>query len=75
MKTRIYLVTIHEGTSVLQQRLIRAATRSQAIRWASRSFIDAESPSQDALVKAVAAGLRVEDAGDPETLDLSLEDA
>lgn len=70
MKTRIYLVTIHEGASVLQQRLIRATTRSQAIRWASRDFIDAEPASQDGLVLGITEGLRVEEARDSDTPDM-----
>lgn len=77
MKPRIYLVTIHQDATTLEQRLIRASSRAAAIRWAARDFIDAAVPSLDQLEHCLTtAGLKCETAGeDTETLDLSLEES
>lgn len=64
-KTRIYKVTTPLGSQ-----LIRAQTPAAAIRHAVRDLFDAEVASQDDIVKLVAAGEKVIDAG----VDTSIDD-
>jgi len=56
---RIYEVT-HKPTG--ETRLVRAATKPQAIHHVSRGTHDAKVASQDRLVDLVSNGVKVEDA-------------
>ncbi len=56
-KTRIHLVTV-----LGKARLVRAATKNQAIRHVARDLIAARLASQDDLVEQLGAGMKVEDA-------------
>lgn len=69
---KVYAVAIdgRYRTGGGQQRQAAPPARSQAIRWASRDFIDAEPASQDGLVKGITEGLRVEEAREPDTPDM-----
>jgi len=62
MTTRIYLVT---NTETNKHRLIRAATRAQAIRHAASTMFDIEVAGQDDLVSLLSHGIPVEMAGGP----------
>lgn len=55
---RIHLVETPSG-----KRLIRAATKNGAIRHAAKDIIKCSVATQDELVAAVGAGIKVEDAG------------
>lgn len=57
-KTRIY--TISNGDT---DRLVRAASRAQAISHVARSVFNSRVATQDDLVDAMQAGVKVEDAG------------
>ncbi len=61
-KSRIYQcdVTV-QPTSV---RLVRATNASQAIRHVAEGMITAEVASQEALVRLIGQGTKVEDAGE-----------
>lgn len=56
---RIYRVTITGAPD----RLVRSPNVAQAVRHVARSLISADLASQDDLVRLVAAGVKVEDAG------------
>lgn len=73
MKTRLYVVTIHEGACVLQQRLIEAPHRAAAIRWAARDFIDATTATPYDAARIIGEGGRIEVAREPDTAELPLE--
>ena len=57
-KTRIY--TISNGDT---DRLVRATSRAQAISHVARSVFNSRVATQDDLVDAMQAGVKVEDAG------------
>lgn len=64
-KTRIYLIRNklpRVGEPVSERRLIRAANSSQALGFAARSSLVAELASQDGLIEATQAGVKVEDS-------------
>lgn len=65
--TRIYVVRTVERTGDFSERLVRAHTPAQAIRWCAKDIIFAEVASQDDLVALASSGVRVEKAGDPDT--------
>jgi hypothetical protein len=56
MDTRIYLVT---GNG--KQHLVRAPNKAQAVRHVAKAY-KVEVPSQDELLAAASAGIKVEDA-------------
>ena len=58
MKNRIYVVWVAGQT-----RLIRASSRSAALRYAVREST-VQVASQDELVRMLADGVKVDDAGD-----------
>ena len=68
-KGRIYRVAGLPGAAA---RLVRAPNVSQAIRHVAAQTIKAEVASQDDLVRLVAVGIMVEQAGDPQNLELDL---
>lgn len=57
MAIRIYVVT---DTETQNQRLIRASTRAEAVRYASRSRFTVEPASQDDLVNLLPNGVKIE---------------
>ena len=59
MSKRIYLTTDQTGA----QRLTKATTPSQAVAHHARTTIQVRVASQDDLVKLIAAGATVEEAG------------
>lgn len=59
MTTRIYVVCFGEAT-----RLVRAATKSQAVRHVADSLIAASVATQDDLITALGKGTKVEDANE-----------
>lgn len=66
---RIYLVG-HGQT----MRLVRATHRSQALGHVARSIINVKVASQDELVHALANGIAIEAASEPDTKEM-FEDA
>ncbi len=71
MANRIYLV-IDKNTGT--ERLIRAASRSEAVRFVARTSLESKSASQEDLVRLVAWGTMIEDSkvfmgNDNETAD------
>lgn len=67
---RIYVVRTAGRTGDFSERLVRAHTPAQAIRWCAKGVISAEVASQDVLVALASSGVRVEKAGDPDTPDM-----
>jgi hypothetical protein len=67
MTTRIYVVT---DTETNKHRLIRAANRAQAIKYAAQTRFDIEVAGQDDLVSLLTNGIPVELAGGPATADM-----
>jgi hypothetical protein len=57
MAIRIYVVTDNETQ---KQRLIRAANRAEAVRFASRTRFSVEAASQDDLVNLLPNGVKIE---------------
>jgi len=57
MSTRIYVVT---DTETNKHRLIRAANRAQAIKYAASTRFDIEVAGQDDLVSLLTHGIPVE---------------
>ena len=57
MSIRIYVVTDNETQ---KQRLIRAANRAEAVRFASRTRFSVEAASQDDLVNLLPNGVKIE---------------
>lgn len=62
----IYTVANKKAEAGQNPRLVRANNRAQALRHVADDF-EVEVPSQDALVKFVSAGVKVEEARDLET--------
>ena len=58
--TRIYLVTTSAGTA----RLVKAAVPAQAITHVAKQLFSARIASQDDLVEALSAGIKVEAYGE-----------
>ncbi len=61
----IYTVANKKAEPGQSPRLVRANNRAQALRHVAEDY-EVEVPSQDLLVKCVAAGVKVEDARDAE---------
>jgi hypothetical protein len=59
MANRIYLVK-NKNTGV--ERLVRAVSRSEAVRFVARTSLESNAASQDDLVRLVAAGTAIEDS-------------
>jgi len=59
MANRIYLVK-NKNTGV--ERLIRAVSRVEAVRFVARTSLEANAASQEDLVRLVAAGTQIEDS-------------
>jgi hypothetical protein len=59
-KTNIYLVNGELGTTV-EPRLVRAATRQQALGHVAKSMLTVTLASQEDLVSMIADGIKVED--------------
>lgn len=68
MTTRIYAVSLTFSPPGAPVRLVRAANPAQAMRHVARDTLAIKVASQDALVANIAAGVKVETAGD-ETAD------
>ena len=66
--TRIYLVTNTDGAV----RLVKAAVPSQAITHVAKQIFSARIASQDDLVEALSAGIRVETYGESEQGQLEI---
>lgn len=58
----IYTVASKKAEAGQNPRLVRASNRAQALRHVAEDF-EVEVPSQEALVKCISAGVKVEDAG------------
>jgi hypothetical protein len=56
--TRVYIATPAKGA----KRLVRADSQAQALRHASKGDYSVDIPTQDELVIALTAGIKVEDA-------------
>ena len=67
--TRIYLVTASGGES----RLVKAAVPAQAITHVAKQIFSARIASQDDLVEALSAGIRVESYGETAQGELGIE--
>jgi hypothetical protein len=61
--TRIYVVTGPQGPE-MKQRLVDASTQSVAVRHASQRHFSAKVATQKELVELLAAGVKVEKAGE-----------
>jgi hypothetical protein len=75
MKERIYIVTNNVTGNM---RLVRSATRQQAVAHVANATLIGEVASQDDLVKLVTSGVEVEQAGvypDPEPIEIMGERA
>lgn len=59
MANRIYLV-IDKNTG--KERLIRAASRSEAVRFVARTGLESKAASQDDLVRLLPSGTVIEDS-------------
>lgn len=70
MSTRIYRVE-SAGRTVA---LVRAATPSQALRYHTHGCFAVAVASQDDLVSALGAGMKVEVAGEPPVLTQVIDD-
>lgn len=70
MKNRIYIVSTPDG----QNRLVRSATRHQAVMHVANALIGADVATQDQLVDMIGNGVKVENYKDVDQPELSLED-
>jgi hypothetical protein len=71
-KKRIYAVTntaTPDEDGNCPTRLVRAATKSQALSYVARQDYIASVASQEMLVACLTDGIEVEDAGDEEATD------
>ena len=59
MANRIYVV-VNKATQ--EQRLIRAASRAEAVRFVARTTLESSAASQDDLVRLLTAGTKIEDS-------------
>ncbi len=59
MANRIYLV-IDKNTGI--ERLIRAASRAEAVRFVARTSLESKAASQDDLVRLLPSGTVIEDS-------------
>lgn len=59
MANRIYLVK-NKNTGV--ERLIRAVSRVESVRFVARTSLEANAASQEDLVRLVATGVQIEDS-------------
>ena len=66
--TRIYLVTAFSGGS----RLVKASVPAQAITHVAKQVFSARIASQDDLVEALSAGIKVETYGESEQGQLEI---
>ena len=64
MTTRIYSVSLTFSPPGAPARLVRAANASQALRHVARDTLAVAVASQDNLVALIAAGVKVETAGE-----------
>jgi hypothetical protein len=67
---RIYFV----GTPDNNVRLVKATTKQQALSHVANSLFVVRKASQDDIVDAVSAGIKVENYRDPEQGELPLEE-
>lgn len=70
-KTNIYLVNGELGVTV-EPRLIRAATRQQALNFVAKSLLKATLASQEDLVSLVSEGAKVEDYKNTDQFELEM---
>lgn len=70
-KTNIYLVNGEIGTTV-EPRLIRAATRQQALNFVAKSILSAKFATQEDIVALVTEGVKVEDYKNTDQLELEV---
>ena len=64
MSTRIYAVTPKNATESALPRLVRATAQTTARSHVAKDTLTVSVASQDQLVAAVAAGVKVENAGE-----------
>lgn len=64
MSTRIYAVYDERTLDTDGQRLVRASTRSRALRHVAQGIFTVVVASQDELVELLGQGIKVEDAGE-----------
>lgn len=64
MTTRIYAVSVTFSPPGAPVRLVRASDTAQALRHVARDTLAVKVASQDDLVANIAAGVKVETAGD-----------
>lgn len=64
MTTRIYAVALKFSPPDALVRLVRASNPAQALRHVARDTLIVKIASQDELVMNIAAGVKVETAGD-----------
>ena len=60
MQTRVYVVI---DSRAKQPRLIRAANRAHALRYAAKDVLTAAVPTQNELVTLLQNGVKVEEPG------------
>ena len=70
-KTNIYLVK-GELFATVEPRLIRAATRQQALSHVAKSLLNVTLASQEDLVSLVAEGVKVEDYKNTDQQELEI---
>lgn len=58
MQTRVYVVI---DSRAKQPRLIRAANRAHALRYAAKDVLTAAVPTQEHLIELMQSGVKVED--------------
>lgn len=58
MQTRVYVVI---DSRAKQPRLIRAANRAHALRYAAKDVLTAVVPTREHLIELMQAGVKVED--------------
>ena len=72
-KSRIYQVDILRAPTAV--RLVRASSQAQAIRHVAEGLITADIAGQEALVKLLGNGVKVEDAGEETAAPEELKEA
>lgn len=66
----VYLLRPKHSGGVADLRLVRATSRSQAMRHVAETHFDCEVAKSETVAELMVAGKRCEDARQPETADL-----
>jgi hypothetical protein len=69
----VYILQAKKGEPVTRKRLVRANSKSQAIRFVAESMFACEVATGETVADLMRVGFPCEDARTPETADLPLE--